>query len=336
MRRVWTLALTAFVGALLAGAADAQTSVTGSKAGIAWVGARIEMPKKREAGVAADGPLAGPKVPTILDVGFAARQERPLLLYFYWPGVTGPGKACMKLRDEILREPVVALATGDFYCARINGKKAPKSLLKQYRVRRFPLIQIYTCDRKLVAAIGSASDPEAFARKLKSYIQANIVVAKKMAAKRRKLKAMFDKGEKLRADGKRAEARKQYAKLIKQDRDSEAADDAKWALREMKMEDRCAEGVKHFEAANYYAARSLFQIVSDFELPCDARSKARELLPDCEAGIKFQDAEKFIAEGNRLKAIGVLQAIIDDKWYEGPFKARAAAKIKELQENWGK
>jgi len=322
--------LLAVAGTLAAAPAWAQGAPA---AGVNWVRGTPELPKKRAVGVAAEGPVEGPEEPQIREFEDAFRDGTPVMLYWWWPGSTGPGKACKVWETEIWKSAEAPKAMEEWLCIRVNAKKCPKAVMKRYRVGKVPTIQLYYCDRKMAKSLGGTQkDPEKFAKQLALLAKRNDAIWAALKKKKAKLEGKLEAAHKLKDDGKLEAATKAYTKLLK----TAIGEEAKWGLREIKIVRIVDEGVKLYEAGNYYAARGRFQVAVDFEVPCPARDKARNLLLECEAGVKYQDALKHHKEGNTMKAIEALQRITGDEWYEGEFKAKAQAKINELKEAWGK
>ncbi|MHC5022152.1 MAG: hypothetical protein ACYTGX_19025 [Planctomycetota bacterium] len=302
-------------------------------AGVNWVNGTPELPKKREAGVAAEGPLEGPEHPQIREFEDAFREGTPVMLFWWWPGSTGPGKACQVWETEIWKSAEAPKAMEEWLCIRVNAKKCPKEVMKHYKVAKVPTIQLYFCDRKMAKSIGGTQkDPEKFAQQLVALAKKNDAIWAKIKKQRAKLEGKLEAAAKLKDAGKLDDAAKAYTKLLK----TAVGEDAKWGLRELKIVKIVAEGEKLYKEGNYPAARGRFLVASDFEVPCPARDTARKLLPECEAGVKYLDALRHHKEGDTMKAIESLQKIINDEWYEGEFRAKAEAKIKELKEAWGK
>ncbi len=321
--------LTLSAVALCAAPAPAQAPASG----VSWVPGTPDLPKKRATGVIAEGPVDGPEKPEIREFEQAFRDGTPVILYWWWPGSSGPGKACKVWETEIWKTAEVTRSCEEWLCIRVNAKKCPKEVMKRYRVSKVPTIQIYYCDRKLAKSIGGTQkDPERFAKQLTNYAKKNDHIWNALKKKRAKLQGKLDAAEKLKDDGKLEAATKAYTKLLK----GPMAEEAKWGLREIKIVRIVDEGVKLFDAGNYYGARGRFQVAVDFEVPCPARDKARNLLMECEAGVKYQEALLQHKEGKTQKALELLGAIVKDEWYEGQFKAKAATKIQEIKDAWGK
>lgn len=325
------LAAALTTAAVLGAAAPVRAQAAAS--GVNWVEGTPELPKKREAGVAAEGPLEGPEQPQIREFEAAFRNGTPVMLFWWWPGAAGPGKACQVWETEIWKSAEAPKAMEEWLCIRVNAKTCPKEVMKRYKVAKVPTLQLYFCDRKMAKSLGGTQkDPEAFAKQLTALAKKNDLIWAKIKKQREKLEGKLEKANALKDAGKLEEAAKAFEKLLK----TAVGEDAKWGLREIKIVRIVDEGVKLYQEGNYPAARGRFLVASDFEVPCPARDKARQLLPECEAGVKYLDALREHKEGNTMKAIELLTAIVKDEWYEGEFKGKAEAKIKELKEAWGK
>lgn len=323
----------ALASVLAAGAAPIAHAQTKPAAGVNWVTGTPDLPKKRAEGVAAEGPIEGPEHPEIKEFEQAFRDGTPVMLFWWWPGSEGPGQACRVWETEIWGAGEVTKAAEEWLCIRVNAKTCPKEVLKQYRVAKIPTIQLYFCDRKMAKSIGGTQkDPERFAQQLTVVAKTNSALWEGVKKKRAALQDKLDAAESLKDDGKLDAAEKAYTKLL----DGAMAEEAKWGLREIKIVRIVAEGEKLFNDGNYYGARGRFQVAVDFELPCPARDKARNLLLECEAGVKYQEALQQHTEGKTQQAMELLEKIVKDEWYDGQFKAKAAAKIQEIKDAWGK
>ena len=317
-RAALTLASCVVFAAAAAWAAPALAQAPA--AGVSWITGTPELPKKRDAGVAAEGPVEGPEKPQIREFEDAFRSGKPVVLFWWWPGSTGPGKACKVWENEIWKSVEATNAFEEWICIRVNAKKCPKEVMKRYRVAKVPTIQLYFCDRKMAKSIGGTQDdPEKFAKQITNYAKKNDAIWAVLKKKRAKLEGKLAAAEKLKDDGKLEAATKAYTKLLK----GPMGEEAKWGLREIKIVRIVDEGVKLYNAGNYYGARGRFQVAVDFEVPCPARDKARNLLMECEAGVKYQEALLQHKEGKTQKALELLGAIVKDEWYEGQFKAKA-------------
>ena len=296
------------------------------------------MPKPREEGKAAEGPLEGPEKPQLRELPMWLAKGSAVLLWWAWPDPTeGPGKAGAIWQEKVFGDKEVppAVRKGEFICLRVDAKACPKEVLKQYGVASVPTVQVWTCDGKVAKSwSGPSRDPAGFVAALAAAAARNDVLRKAREALRKKLEKEFARIDALKDEGKTVEARAAYEALAKK-HGGDVAEDCRWGRKECRMIEVAAEGERLFKEGKYLEAKGRLSLVADFEVPCPARTTARRLLPDCDVGVKIQEAEALAAGGKTLPAIEALQKIVDDPWYDGPMRQVAKDKIVALRDAWG-
>lgn len=337
-RFAFVFSLVSLVCVALAAAAGPAWAQGGQVGGIDWGKATPELPPEREEGKPAAGPLEGPEKPQLRELPMWLAKGSAVVVYWAWPDPwEGPGKAGAIWQDKVWGDKEVppAIVKGEFVCLRVNAKACPKEVLKQYGVANAPTVQVFTCDGKVAKSwSGPNRDPAGFVASLASAAARNTLLRKAREALRKKLEKEYERIDALKDAGKIAEARAAYEALAKK-HGGDVAEDCRWGLKECRMIEVAAEGERLFQAGKYLEAKGRLSIVADFEMPCPARTTARRLLPDCDVGVKIQEAQGLAAEGKTLPAVEALQKIVDDPWYDGPMKQKAKDAIAALKEAWG-
>jgi hypothetical protein len=178
--------------------------------------------------------------------------------------------------------------------------------------------------------------PKVFAKSLQSVLKTNEKLVKLMEAQDAKLTAALTKATNQLAKGNLAGAEKGFRALIKKYGDSPQAGAALSGISEIACRRNLVEGQKLLKAKKYYEARTKLQMASESELACGARDTARELLPDCEFGIRYDEACKLLDGGKPAQAMEAFTKIAGDGCYEGKYKAMAKAKLQEMKDAWNK
>jgi hypothetical protein len=288
-------------------------------------------------GTAVDvGAPQGPVQPDIQETEIAASQAKPSILYFYWPNPEDPaGDACKLLDTKLWIDGQVCDLAQKFVCIKVDGKKCPPQVLRQFDVKSFPTIVFGICNKKIVSRVRSSCvEPKAFAKAMQSVIKTNEKVAKMLEAKNAKLDQMVEAAGKLLDSGRLDSAEKAFRKLLKDAPESDQAGAAHAGLAEIGCRRDLDKGQDFFKKEKYAEARSFLQMASECEVPCTARDEARDLLPDCEFGLLYNEACQKLAAGENLAALEAFTKIAGDTCYEGQFKTQAAAKLKEMKDAW--
>lgn len=285
--------------------------------------------------------VTDPKKPVRADVKeteIGATQGKPNLLYFYWPNPEDPaGKGCAKLDTEIWIDGKVAELSQKFVCIKVNGKTCPKQVLTIFGVKSYPTIVFQTSNKKIVTRVKSKCvAAKVFAKAMQSVLKTNDRVVKAAKAQLIKLDKMVESAGKLLAKGKLSAAEKAFKRLIKDNPDTDQASIAYSGLEEIKCRRWLAKGEKALKANKYAEAKSLLGLAASCEVPCLAKSRAEELLPDCTFGALYTDACKKLEAGKNAEAMEAFTKIAGDGCYEGEFKALAKKKLADMKKAWEK
>jgi hypothetical protein len=281
---------------------------------------------------------SGPTKADVQETEIAASQAKPSLLYFYWPSAEDPaGQACQELDAKLWIDGQVCELAQQFVCIKVNGKTCPKQVLQVFGVTSYPTIVFEICSKKVVSTVRSKCvEPKAFAKAMQSVQTANKQVADARKAQATKLDLQIEAAGKLVEDGKLDAAEKAYRKLIKDAPESDQAGAAKTGLEEIGCRRNLAKGEEFLKTEKYAEARSFLQMASDCSVPCPSRDAARELLPDCEFGLKYAEGCAKLAAGEHLAAMEAFTKIASDTCYEGRFKKLATDKLQAMKDAWNK
>jgi hypothetical protein len=290
------------------------------------------------AGHAASSSGNGPVKPNIAETETGFSQGKPNLLYFYWPSAEdAAGQACKDLDTKLWIDGKVATLAQDFVTIRVNGKTCPKVVLNTFGVKSYPTIILQATNAKVVSRVTSKCvSPKVFAKSMQAVLKTNAKIVKALEAQDTKLSASLDKAQKLLAKGNLSGAEKAFRAIIKKYPDSAQAGSALSGISEVVCTRNLADGEKLLKAKKYYEARSKLQMAAECDIACTARDTARDLLPDCEFGIKFDEGCKLLDAGKPAQAMEVFTKIAGDGCYEGKYKAMAKAKLQEMKDAWGK
>ncbi len=279
-----------------------------------------------------------PVKPDIAETGTGFSQGKPNLLYFYWPTLEdAAGQACKDLDTKLWIDGKVASLAQDFVTIRVNGKTCPKVVLNTFGVKSYPTIILQASNAKICSRVTSKCvSPKVFAKTLQAVLKTNTRIVKALEIQDAKLTASLNKATKQLAAGKLSGAEKGFRAILKKYADSAQAGSALSGIAEVSCRRNLAAGQKLLKAKKYYEARSKLQMASECEVANTARDTARELLPDCEFGIRFDEACKLLDGGKPAQAMEAFTKIAGDGCYEGKYKAMAKAKLQEMKDAWNK
>jgi len=274
----------------------------------------------------------------VLETDQGVSQGKPNLLYFYWPNAEdAAGQACRDLDTKLWVDGKVATLAQDFVTIRVNGKTCPKQVLRLFGVAKYPTIVLQASNEKICSRVTSKCvSPKVFAKTMQAVLKTNDKIVKLLAAQDAKLTASLEKATRLLTKGNLSGAEKAFRAIIKKYPNSDQAGSAHSGVSEVVCRRNLASGEKLLKAKKYYEARSKLQMAAECEIACTARETARELLPDCEFGIQYDEACKLLAAGEHLPAMEKFTKIAGDTCYEGKYKAMAKSKLAEMKDAWNK
>jgi tetratricopeptide (TPR) repeat protein len=279
-----------------------------------------------------------PVKPNIAETGTGVQQGKPNLLYFYWPNPEdAAGQACKDLDTKLWIDGKVATLAQDFVTIRVNGKTCPKVVLNTFGVSKYPTIVLQASNEKIVSRVTSKCvSAKVFAKSMQAVLKTNSKIVKTLELQDAKLTATLTKAQKLLEKGNLNGAEKAFRALIKKYPNSGQASVALSGISELSCRRNLADGQKLLKAKKYYEARSKLQMASECDIACTARDTARELLPDCQYGIQFDEACKLLDAGKAAQAMEAFTKIASDDCYDGQYKALAKSKLQEMKDAWNK